>query len=337
MKPQFLLFLLAACGWAADVQIPESKLRNFAPLPDIVQSKANPITQEKVQLGRLLYFDPRLSLSGKISCDSCHDLAKYGVDNRPTSPGHKGQLGDRNSPTVYNAAGHFAQFWDGRAADVEEQASGPMMNPVEMAATKEHVVAVLNSIPQYVAMFKKAFPGDKDPVTVQNAARAIAGFERELVTPARWDKFLKGDKNALTNEEKAGFLKFSDSGCTACHNGAYLGGQSYQKLGIAKPWNDSTDLGREKVTNKPEDKMVFKVPSLRNITKTGPYFHNGKVPTLDQAISLMAQHQLGRPMSPQDVHSIILFLNTLTGDLPQQYIAEPQLPPSTAKTPKPVL
>ena len=335
--PVLLLPALAAFVFAADVTIPPAKLQDFAALPDAVQSKTNPITEDKVALGRLLFHDPRLSDSGKLSCDSCHDLAKYGVDNRPTSPGHKGMLGDRNSPTVLNAAGHFAQFWDGRAADVEQQASGPMMNPVEMASTRERVVAVLNSIPEYVEMFKKAFPKDEDPVTVENAARAIGAFERKLVTPARWDKFLKGDEKALTDEEKAGFLKFSDAGCPACHNGPYLGGRSYQKLGLAKPWRDTSDSGRQKVTHKADDKLFFKVPSLRNIVKTGPYFHNGKVSTLDEAIRLMSEHQIGRPLTSEDIQSIVAFLNTLTGDLPKEYVAEPKLPPSTAKTPRPAL
>ena len=335
MKP-VLILIPAAFLWAAAVEIPASKVGNFVPLPEAVSSPANPTTPEKVALGRMLYYDARLSLSQKVSCNSCHDLAKYGVDNRSTSPGHKGQLGGRNSPTVYNAAGHFAQFWDGRASDVEAQASGPMMNPVEMAATKEHVLAVLNSIPDYVSLFKKAFPGDSDPVSLDNAAKAIAAFERKLTTPARWDKYLKGEKIALTDDEKAGFLKFVDAGCPACHNGAYVGGQSFQKLGIAKAWKDSSDAGRQKVTHQGGDKLFFKVPSLRNINKTGPYFHNGRVSTLDEAIRLMSDYQLGRPLTPADVKSIMIWLNTLTGDIPADYVKEPALPPSSDKTPKPV-
>ena len=192
----------------------------------------------------MLYYEPRLSKGQDISCNSCHMLDKYGVDLQPTSDGHKGKQGDRNSPTVYNAAGHFVQFWDGRAADVEEQAKGPVMNPVEMAMPSEkRVVAVLKSIPEYVELFKQAFPEDKDPVSYRNMARAIGAFERKLVTPSRWDKFLRGDSRALTNEEKAGFNLFMETGCQACHMGTYLGGNMYQMLGLAKPWPDASDPG----------------------------------------------------------------------------------------------
>ena len=218
----------------------------------------------------MLFFEPRLSKSQKISCNSCHDLATYGVDNQPTSDGHKGQMGDRNSPTVYNAAAHFAQFWDGRAADVEAQAKGPVLNPVEMAMPAEPVVVkVLESMPEYVDAFTRAFPDDKKPVTYDNMARAIGAFERKLMTPSRWDAFLKGDQTALTPEEKVGFKTFIDAGCQTCHSGALLGGTLYQKMGLVKPFPRSADPGRAKVTKTAADQGVFKVPSLRNIEKTG--------------------------------------------------------------------
>jgi cytochrome c peroxidase len=259
------------------------------------------------------------------------------VDNEPTSDGHKGQKGDRNSPTVYNAAGHFVQFWDGRAANVEEQAKGPVLNPVEMAMPGEkQVVAVLKSMPDYVAAFKKAFPEDKDPVTYDNMAKAIGAFERKLVTPARWDKFLGGDQTALTDEEKTGFNAFVAAGCQTCHAGTLLGGNLYQKLGAAKPYPDASDPGRAKVTKADSDKMFFKVPSLRNVEKTGPYFHNGKLTTLDQAVTHMAEYQLGKQLAEADIKSILIFLNALTGEIPSEYIKEPALPKSTEKTPKPV-
>ena len=220
----FLLVLGAAAALSA-ADIPEAKLRAFKPLPKTMESASNPSTPAKVELGRILYYENRISKSHEFSCNSCHMLDKYGVDNEPTSKGHKGQRGDRNSPTVYNAALHVAQFWDGRAKDVEEQAKGPVMNPVEMAMPDEKtVIAVLKSMPEYEALFKKAFPGEADPVTYDNMAKAIGAFERKLVTPARWDKFLEGDKSALSDGEKAGFLKFVDAGCAACHNGALLGG-----------------------------------------------------------------------------------------------------------------
>jgi cytochrome c peroxidase len=335
----FLLLLSTGCGKSGDsastAAIDSSKLQLFEPLPEVMPSKTNAITEEKVTLGRMLFYETRLSKSQQISCNSCHKLTDYGVDGQPTSDGHKGQKGDRNSPTVYNAASHFVQFWDGRAADVEEQAKGPVMNPVEMAmpATAQ-VEAVLKSMPEYVEAFKKAFPEDKEPVTYENMARAIGAFERKLVTPSRWDKMLRGDLNALTAEERMGFNAYMEAGCANCHVGTQLGGNAYQKLGVAKPWPDAADPGRAKVTNNDADKLVFKVPSLRNIAKTGPYYHDGKVATLEEAINAMADYQLGKKLSDTQIKSIATFLNSLTGELPAEYIKEPALPKSTDKTPK---
>lgn len=333
-----LCVLSAALTYAApSTNIPPERLRAFSPLPAIAGT-ANNLSEEKVALGRMLYFEPRLSRSQTLSCNSCHDLAKYGIDGTPTSTGFKGQHGDRNAPTVYNAAAHFVQFWDGRATDVEAQAKGPIMNPVEMAMPSEaYVVNVLKSIPEYQRAFRKAFPGVRDAVTVDNAAAAIGAFERKLMTPSRWDAFLKGDGNAITNDEKDGFLKFVDAGCSTCHNGALVGGNSYQKLGVAKAWRDAKDQGRAQISKVAGDKFVFKVPSLRNIAKTGPYFHNGTVPTLDAAVMNMSEYQLGRAMSPTEVKAITTWLNALTGPLPAEYIHPPALPPSSSNTPKPAI
>ncbi len=333
-----LFACLTACTRSASetARIDPAKLKLFAPIADQVAPKDGALTEEKIALGRMLYYDTRLSKNQKISCNSCHDLAKYGVDNQPTSEGFKGQHGDRNSPTVYNAAAHFVQFWDGRAKDVEEQAKGPVMNPVEMAmASEKDVVATLKSMPEYVDAFKKAFPGEKDPVTYDNMGKAIGGFERKLATPSRWDKFLKGDETALTAEEKAGFHTFTEAGCSTCHAGALLGGNMFQKLGAVKAWPDASDAGRAKVTKADADQMMFKVPSLRNVEKTGPYFHNGKTTTLDEAIANMADYQLGKSLSLSEVKSIAAFLKSLTGEIPADYIKAPELPKSTAKTPKP--
>lgn len=318
-------------------EVDPARLAAFGkPLPKEFESKDNPLTEEKVSLGRMLYYDKRLSLGQDISCNTCHDLAKYGVDGLKTSSGHKKQFGTRNAQTVYNAAGHFVQFWDGRAAHVEEQAGGPMINPVEMAYPDHKVIeAILASIPQYLELFKKAFPGDKNPVTIKNATYAIGAFERRLVTPARFDKFLAGDMKALTDEEKIGFNKFLDSGCTACHMGNQLGGTMYQKLGLIKPWPSDKDPGRFQATKNEADKMFFKVPGLRNIAKTAPYFHDGSVTNLEEAIKMMAEYQTGRPISDADAKSIATFFNSLTGDIPTDFIKEPALPPSTKKTPKP--
>lgn len=330
-------FFFAGCtAKTTKVEVDPAKTAMFKPLPAEMTTDANPITAEKVALGRMLYYDTRLSKSQKLSCNSCHELDKYGVDNEPTSEGHKGQRGDRNSPSVYNAAGHFVQFWDGRAANVEEQAKGPVLNPVEMAMPAEkHVIAVIKSMPEYMTAFKAAFPGDKDPVNYDNMARAIGAFERKLTTPSRWDKFLAGDQAALTDEEKAGFNKFVETGCNTCHMGQYVGGSMYQKMGAVKDYPDQSDPGRAKVTKSDGDKMMFKVPSLRNVEKTGPYFHTGKVASLDRAVAEMADYQLGKQLKPEEVKAIVAWLATMTGEIPADYIKPPELPKSTAKTPKP--
>lgn len=323
---------------AAAPVIDKSDLGFFKVVPAKYESQANAITDAKVALGRMLYFEPRLSLGQDVSCNSCHDLARFGVDNEATSPGHKGQRGGRNSPTVYNAAGHTAQFWDGRAATVEDQAKGPILNPVEMAMPDEaYVIKVLESIPGYEPLFKAAFPDDKKPITYDNLARAIGAFERQLTTPSRWDKYLAGDESALTDLEKAGFAKFAKLGCPTCHNGSNVGGHLYQKLGLVKAWPDESDLGRYEVTKNDSDKMFFRVPTLRNVAKTGPYFHKGQIATLQEVVRKMAWHQLGQEINDQDVTELVAFLEALTGTLPAEYIAKPELPPSGPTTPKPQL
>jgi len=308
----------------------------FAPLPEEPPPPAGSVAERQIDLGRMLYYETRLSADQKISCNSCHALDQYGVDGEPTSDGHKGQKGTRNSPTVYNAAPQSAQFWDGRAKTIEEQAKGPVTNPVEMAMPSEKVViAVLKSMPEYVAAFKAAFPSDQDPVTFDNMANAIGAFERRLITPSRWDKFLKGDQSALTPAEKEGFNTFMTAGCQTCHSGALLGGTMFQRLGVIKPYPDESDLGRFQVTKNEADRMVFKVPSLRNIEKTGPYFHDGKVGTLEEAVKRMGDYQVGRQLTPSEIQSIVAWMKSLTGEIPAEYIRPPQLPATTPKTPKP--
>lgn len=315
-----------------------AKLQLFAAVPESIADVSMKLTPEKLDLGRMLFFDKRLSKAGDVSCNSCHGLTTYGVDNKRFSEGDKKQLGGRNAPTVYHAAGHIAQFWDGRAADVEAQALGPITNPVEMAMKDgKAVVKVLKGIPGYVEAFKKAFPDDKDPVTFENVGKAIGAFERKLVTPSRFDKFLKGDTAALKPEEIAGFNTFVDTGCATCHSGPFVGGLMFQKLGAVKPWPAPTDPGakpdegRGAITKNEAEKGFFKVPSLRNIAKTGPYFHDGSVGDLGEAVKLMAAHQLGRDLTPEQTKSILAFLDALTGDLPGEYIAEPVLPEVAAK------
>jgi len=312
----------------------------FSALPASYDSPMHAVTEEKITLGRQLYYEKRLSKNHDLSCNSCHDLASYGVDARApvgaTSRGHKEQVGGRNSPTTYNAAGHVAQFWDGRAADVEAQAQGPVLNPVEMALpSAAQAVTVLKSIPGYAPLFAAAFPGEADPMTFENAANAIGAFERKLVTPGRFDAFLKGQVDALTMPEIEGLLLFQTSVCAGCHGGAELGGAHYRKLGAMKEY-PVMDTGRFQVTMNEPDKHFFKVPSLRNIDKTGPYFHDGSVATLEQAVKVMGEYQTPKGvMTDAEVTSIVTFLKALTGELPTAYIQEPAQLPSGPATPAP--
>lgn len=313
---------------------------NFRPLPKLVDNRENRVTDAKVDLGRQLYFDTRLSKNHDLSCNSCHDLQNYGVDARvvggKTSGGHKGAFGDRNSPTVYNAALHISQFWDGRAADVEAQAKGPVLNPVEMAlGSDQEVESVLRSIPGYKPMFKAAFPEDKKPITFDNMARAIGAFERGLMTPSRFDEYLKGKDDALSAEELRGLAVFMQGGCVACHNGPAVGGGMYQKLGLMKPYK-TEDVGRAKITGNEGEKFFFKVPSLRNVAMTAPYLHDGSVPTLSKMVDIMVEYQTPKgTISPEEKADLLAFLKSLTGDLPKSYIKAPDMLESGPDTPKP--
>lgn len=325
---------LAAAAARAD-SLSDAFLPMFKPLPTEAPAKDNELTEAKISLGRMLYYETRISHNGKMSCNSCHMLDKYGQDNRPFSPGHEGKLGGRSSPTTYNAALHVAQFWDGRAPSVEEQAKGPVLNPVEMGMpSADAVVQILRTIPGYVTAFKAAFPNDAEPVTYQNFGLAVGAFERKLLTPSRWDEFLKGNKSALSAAEVKGYETFAKTGCVTCHNGAAVGGAMYQKLGLVKEWPELTDLGRFEATKQETDKKFFKVPSLRNITETAPYLHNGSVAKLETMVHKMAEHQLGKTITDEEAASIVTFLKTLKGEIPKDYIAPPKLPESGPKTPK---
>ena len=314
---------------ASDKQLLDRALTYFQPLPDKVEHPAGPDTPEKVELGRTLFMDPQLSEDGTISCNSCHKLDRYGVDNAATSTGVSGQLGGRNSPTVYNAALHNMQFWDGRATDVEQQAGMPVMNPIEMAIpSEEFLVKKLKGISSYPPLFSKAFPADKDPLTYANIREAIGGFERTLVTPSRFDAFLKGDATVLTSSETAGLRTFMEAGCTNCHTGAAVGGTMLQKFGVHADFrpltgSDTTDQGRKQVTGVASDKDMFKVPGLRNVTRTAPYFHDGRVAELEKAIKVMAQVQLGKELTDQEVKDLKAFLDVLTGTLPMTTATTP--------------
>jgi cytochrome c peroxidase len=303
-------------------------LRRFKPVrAEIDAANEPPASQAQIDLGRMLFFDKRLSRDQDLSCNSCHNLEHYGVDNEATSVGAKGVRGRRNSPSVYNAAGHFTCFWDGRAGNIEEQAKGPILNPAEMAMPDPRaVIAVLQAIPGYLTAFHAAFPNEVSPVSYDNVGRAIGAFERKLVTPSRWDRYLAGDHAALAEKEVAGLKLFTDIGCMTCHTGEFVGGSMFQKVGVASPWPNQADQGRFEVTKLDSDHMMFKVPSLRNVAKTAPYFHDGSARTLEQAVTLMAHHQVGEDLSKDDVASIVAWLGALTGDLPTKYIAAPRLP-----------
>lgn len=314
----------------------------FQPLPDETEmQKAHPFTAAQVALGRQLWYEPRLSRGNTVSCNSCHNLASGGVDNLPVSPGHKGQEGARNSPTALNAALLGSQFWDGRAATVEEQAGGPLLNPVEMAnKNKESVARKIADIPQYQELFKKAYP-ENGAVSFENITDAVAAFERTLLTPSRWDDYLKGNINALTPQERKGVRTFIDSGCIACHQGVNLGGNSFQKFGLVKgpywKFTSSTkhDEGRFQVTKAENDKFVFRVPGLRNVAQTYPYFHDGSVWELDKAVGIMGEAQTGRALSEEDIRNIVGFLNTLSGSVPESARTMPELPPSPSANSRP--
>jgi cytochrome c peroxidase len=302
-------------------------LRRFKPARQVIEGKPGENTPQRIELGRMLYHEKRISKSQEVSCNSCHALDKYGVDGLKTSKGHDGKTGGRNAPTVYHAAGHFEQFWDGRAADVEIQALGPILNPIEMAAPNaEYVVNTLRALPAYTAAFKSAFPGEKDPLTFDNVGRAIGAFERQLTTYSRWDKYLEGDTKALTDKEVEGLKLFTNLGCMVCHTGEFLGGSMYEKTGTVEPWPNQEDQGRYNVTKRDGDRMMFKVPGLRNIAETAPYFHDGSVPTLEGAVTTMAKHQLGLDLTAEEIDAVAAWLKSLTGKLPEKYLTAPELP-----------
>jgi len=336
--------LAAALGLAGPV-LAAGELVNrarslFEPVPrEAPVIEGNTLTSDKIELGKMLFFEPRLSSSHLISCNTCHNVGMGGHDYLQTSIGHGWQKGPRNSPTVFNAVFNAAQFWDGRAADLAEQAKGPVQAGVEMNSTPERVVATLNSMPEYGARFAAAFPEDVEPVTFDNMAIAIEAFEATLITPdAPFDRFLRGETGALDDAEKEGLALFMDKGCAACHGGVNFGGQGYYPFGLVeKPGADILpvgDKGRFQVTRTATDEYVFRAAPLRNIELTAPYFHSGGVWTLETAVAVMGNTQLGTELTEDEVNRIVAFLKTLTGDVPG--IDYPQLPPSTAATPRPV-
>jgi cytochrome c peroxidase len=313
----------------------------FKVIPSVVPAvKENPITREKIALGKMLFFEPRLSASEIISCNTCHNLGTGGVDAGPTSTGHGWQKGPRRAPTVLNAVFNVAQFWDGRAADLKAQAKGPVQAGVEMNATPEHVVQTLASMPAYVERFGKAFPGQPDPVSFDNMAKAMEAFEATLITPgARFDQFLDGDAKAINTLEKEGLALFMGKGCAACHNGINIGGGGYFPFGVVeKPGAEIlplNDKGRFMVTQTAGDEYVFRAAPLRNVALRAPYFHTGQVWDLKQAVGIMGASQLGQKLTDHEEDAIVAFLGTLTGEQPR--VELPTLPVRTDATPRPKL
>lgn len=305
----------------------------------------NPQSVAKVELGKTLWFDPRLSVNGTVSCNSCHNVMGAGEDGRPVSVGVGGQLGGVGSPTVWNAAYNTVQFWDGRAASLEEQAKGPLTNPKEMGM-KDHdmVVARINRLPGYVAMFKRAFPKDQNPVNIDNTAKAIAAFERTLITPnSPFDKYHRGNKKALNAQQIRGMKLVEEVGCTSCHTGPNFNGEGL-KMGEGnyqpfpqipgskydRQYKLTEDLGRYNVTKNKEDRNKWRVPTWRNVALTAPYFHNGEVKTLDEAVRVMAKTQLDLDLKDDQVADIVAFLGALTGEFPK--IVAPRLPELVGET-----
>ncbi len=336
------LCIVSIAPASADDGLLAAAQKIFQPIPLVPpELPGNPATPEKVALGTMLFFEPRLSASHAISCNSCHNLGLGGTDGAPTSVGHRWQRGGRNAPTVLNAGFNLAQFWDGRAKDLEEQAGGPIVNPIEMASTKTDVVALFQAIPGYRAAFAAAFPGEPSPITLDNAQKAIALFEATLITPdAPFDRFLQGDVNALTAKQKEGLALFmGEKGCADCHNGQNIGGGMYARFGAAiKPGVEflpPNDKGRATVTKDAVDTHVYKVPTLRNIALTAPYFHTGKIWDLREAVALMGAIQKGDQLSKDASEKIAAFLESLTGVQPK--VTYPTLPPDGATSPRPEL
>lgn len=307
------LFMTLVAFNISNAQTSINQDRMITPLPTSI-----PYDKEKAMLGKQLYMDTSLSKDGKVSCNTCHDLKKYGVDNEIFSIGADGVLDEPfNSPTTFNSVFNFVQFWDGKAKNLADQAKNPFINPKEMALKDEaEVVKRVEANAKYKASFDKIY----GEITMQNITDAIAEFEKTLITPnAPFDRYLNGDENAISSQAKRGWEAFKSNGCVACHQGQNIGGTMYQKIGIFEPYPNQENLGRYEITKIESDKMVFKVPSLRNVAKTAPYYHDGSIPTLDACVQFMAYYQLGRFLDQQTVDDIVAFLESLTGEFNEQF------------------
>ena len=341
LKTASLLFSIIAAGAAAtaraDSALMHAAQQNCKPLPKDMATAQYPVTPARGALGKALFFDPRISLDGTVSCARCHQPSLYFTDGLPKAIGVKDRLNPRNSPTVLNAALQFVVHWRGDRVDVEDQAVKALLGPPSFGQPSfAAAMAKIKAIAGYEALFRKAFPNEAQPINEINWGKAIGAYERSLVTPSPFDAYLRGDAQALSTQAQTGLRKFMDTGCTACHNGVGVGGGMLQKFGVLQDYWKATgskdvDQGRFDVTKDPGDMYVFKVPSLRNVAMTPPYFHDGSVPTLPQAVRVMAQVQLGKRLSNADVGDIVAFLHSLTGPLSKDVLSAPVLPAAAFK------
>ncbi len=327
-----LLLICSAYGQSEDEALQTRAKQFFSPLPSVMKSAENPVTPEKVKLGKILFYETRISVDGTVSCARCHPVSHYAADGLRVAVGNGCKLNPRNAPTLFNAADQISEHWIGNRRSVEDQAKQALTGPPAFGMPSyEAVEKKLREIHGYPALFKAAFPEDKDPVTADNFASAVGAFERTLITPSSFDAFLKGDAGALSGQQKKGLQIFLDTGCMACHFGTYVGGQMYQKFGIFEPYwkytkSEKIDEGRYAVTKKESDKYVFKVPVLRNAAMTPPYFHDGSVDRLEDAVTVMAKVQLGKDIDAGQASAIVAFLDSLTGQIPEDFLRVPILP-----------
>jgi len=328
-----LLLIIPFAAFAADDEaLIKMASQILGPLPPSMPSEQNPITPEKVKLGKMLFYEPRISVDGTVSCAKCHPIALYAADGLRKSVGHNCKENPRNDPTVFNAASQISEHWIGNRTSVEDQAKQAVTGPPAFGMPSyESVEKVLREYKEYETLFKAAFPSDKEPVNIDNFARAIGAFERTLITPAPFDAFLKGEKNALTAQQKNGLGAFMEQGCAGCHFSPYVGGQMYQKFGLFEPYqkytkSEKVDEGRFAVTKKENDKYVFKVPVLRNVAMTPPYFHDGSVDKLADAVWIMGKIQLGKDLPKEQLQDVVAFLHVLTGKIPEDAMTIPLLP-----------
>lgn len=319
---------------SAENSLLEQARSAFKPLPKTMTTPDNPLTANKIALGRILFFEPRVSLDGTVSCSRCHQPGLYSTDALPKPIGVLHRENPRNAPVIFNAALQIAAHWRGDRKSVEDQAMQALIAPPSFGnPSYEAAMNKLKAIPGYPDLFARAFPGEKEPVTPENWGKAIGAYERTLVTPAPFDAYLEGDEHALTAEAQAGLREFLQVGCAGCHNGAGVGGAMFQKFGLVEDYWKEThsptpDKGRFDVTHKDADLYVFKVPILRNVTRTAPYFHDGSVGTLPEAVRIMAKVQLGRTLSEKQTSQIVTFLDSLTGKIPETFATAVALPPA---------